>query len=132
MQKLFTFILLNLLCSLAHAEWTSFGRYSGAELFIDPGKIGQQAKFMSVWYYLNFDQVTQIPKQGPMQSLLYHNFYSCEQRSRAIESISNYSAKNLSGVMNFSKSAETAEFEEVPANSMDEVVLKLACSKYRR
>jgi hypothetical protein len=125
-------LFLTVFSFSAHAEWTSFGKYMNAELFIDPAKLSKQTNMMSVWYYLSFDQATSVPQKGPMQSILFHSFYSCEQHSRAVESISNYSGKNLTGEMNFKRSAESAVFEDIPANSMDEAILKFACSKYKK
>ncbi len=130
MKKLILILILTLSSNFSVAQWKSFGKFSAGELFIDPGKIVKQGHLMDVWYYVTFDVATQVPGQGKVQSVLFHSFQSCEQRTRTFSSIANYAGPNLAGPVTAIKTnGSSFVFEEIIPNSMDEVIFKFACAK---
>ena len=133
MKKILLVLILILSSNVSIAQWKSFGKFNAGELFIDRGKVTKQGNLMDVWYYVSFDVPTQVPGQGNVQSVLFHAFENCEQRVRTFSLIVNYAGPNITGAITASKTnGSSFVFEDITPNSMDEVIFKFACAKYRQ
>ena len=127
-MKKIVVLLLLMVSTNVFAEWTVVGSASGKTVYADFGTIKRKGNKVKMWTLYDFNTVRQVENSRYL-SQMERDEYDCEEETSRLLDFLWYSGNMRQGeIVLSSKNIKNEEMSVTPG-SIDEILLKIACSK---